>query len=129
MGPKSDVRPAFSAGPLLMPPIRLECISGQAAATSLSKRFPQPSFAPPTGRTRFSFWPCLCHFGSRCLYGARVMPLTLTNIIREDRSGSPAMHRDELGHWIPGTRRPPLSAGAEAVMRPAGRPAPRNIAA
>lgn len=123
MGQKLEIIPAFTAGPLLMPPIQLKDISGQADAASVGGTFPQPAALISNGRVQLSSWPCLRQFG---LYGAHVVPLTLSSIIKEAHSGSPAMPCDEQSRWIPGARKPPVRAQSEA---PAAAPMSTRVTA
>lgn len=92
--------PAFSAGPLLMPPIQLTGLRITSSIPPVEEKTARtsPRLDDP-GRS-----PNLKRFGTRFLFAARVRPLTLSALIRDESTGIPPLTQLEAGAWCRSTK-------------------------
>src|ERR1700753_1013937 len=86
--------PAFSAGPLLMPPIQLSGLRIQNSIP-VEEQNARPSARAGNSSRRFN----LRRFGTRFLFAARVRPLTLSSLMRDESTGVPPLSQIEAYRW------------------------------
>lgn len=80
--------PAFTAGPLAMPPLQAPWLSDRISTQSIMPRHVLPrARRRPEWELVAKVRPYLRQLGTCCLHAAKVMPLTLSNIIEEEDSG------------------------------------------
>jgi hypothetical protein len=88
--------PAFSAGPLLMPPIRLETLPKTSRSESSENL--QAARRRRVGMHR-ALLLSIRSLGARTFFAARVRPLTLSSLIRGTETGLPPMSQIEAERW------------------------------
>jgi hypothetical protein len=87
--------PAFSAGPLLMPPIQLMGLRMPSSNPAVEdKNLRTSARLNDPGRSAN-----VRRFGTRFLFAARVRPLTLSALIRDENTGIPPMSQLEADAW------------------------------
>ena len=91
----SSTIPAFSAGPLLMPPIQLTALRVPSCTPVVEDRTARnyTRGTAPGGPTNSR------KFGTRFLFAARVRPLTLSALIRDESTGIPPLTQIEAYVW------------------------------
>jgi hypothetical protein len=87
--------PAFSAGPLLMPPIQLMGLRIQSSIPAIQEQ----NLRNGTRMNDPGKSTNLRRYGTRFLFAARVRPLTLSALMRDETTGVLPLSQLEADQW------------------------------